>query len=90
MSKTGIEVTFAHPRTDRTFAADVGSAITAEQCIEELIAHGFLEALPADDLRYYALSRRTGHAIPSSGSLLDARVGDGETLLVAILRRGST
>lgn len=81
MKETLIEVTFMHPKTSASFAAEVSPETTAEQAVAELVKAKFIEA-PSGALQYVLIHQGTGAMIPAAGSFASVGVKAKDTIMV--------
>lgn len=81
-----LNLAFLHPSTDSTFKADVAPACTAQIAIDGLIGAEFLD-LTLDDRPYGIVKLGTDVILPSTMTMAEAGVRDGDTLEVRRLSR---
>jgi len=87
-SENNITVTFTHPRSSSKLAVEIGTGLTGEKAIEELVKAGFIEASPAGDA-YSLVIKRTSRNIPLSVSLVDSGVKDGDVVAIVQASEGA-
>jgi hypothetical protein len=81
-----ITLTFTHPRSGKTFAADVGPDTTGQQALEGLQSAGFIT--PEVQGPFAMQLTRTGETLPLGSSLAGSGAQSGDTVAVLVASKG--
>lgn len=79
-------LTFTHPRSAKTFDADVGPDTTGQQALEGLRQAGFIG--PEVQGPFALQLTRTGESLPLGSSLVAQGARSGDTVAVVVASKG--